>query len=111
MHAASPLPPFVQPRSSSSGVTRPETPGSGETYLLAGEMHLNVGVHQVSVLSYEGLLDVSHDAGVHLGKALRAVDLHVILGPLPLGWDALWKQQVSARRHKPVGSLVNLTRL
>lgn len=66
-----------------------KTRGCGESYLLPGEMHLNVGVHQVSVLSYEGLLDVSHDAGVHLGEALCAVDPHVILSPLPLGRDAL----------------------
>lgn len=69
-------------------------------------MHLDVGVHQVSVLSYEGLLDISHDAGVHLGKPLSAVDLHIILSPLPLCWDTLWEQEVSAYRHKPVELLI-----
>lgn len=66
-------------------------------------MHLNVGVHQVSVVSYEGLLDVSHDAGIHLGKALSTVDPHVILSPLPLCRDTLWEQEVSAHGHRPVG--------
>lgn len=69
---------------------RPEPRGCGESYLLTGEMHLNIGVHQVPVLSYEGLLDVSHYAGIHLGEALCAVDPHMILSPLPLGRDPLW---------------------
>lgn len=69
-------------------------------------MHLDVGVHQISVLSYEGLLDISHDAGVHLGKPLSAVDLHIIPSPLPLCWDTLWEQEVSAARRKPLGLLI-----
>lgn len=69
------------------------------TYFLPRKMHLNIGVHQVSVLSYEGLLHVSHDAGVHFGKSLSAVDLYVKLGPLPLCWDALREQKVPANIH------------
>lgn len=74
-------------------------------------MHLDVGVHQVSVLSYKGFLDISHDAGVHLGEPLGAVDLHIILSPLPLCWDTLWEQEVSASRHKPAALLIYLTSL
>lgn len=72
------------------------------TYFLAREMHLDVGVHQVSVLPDEGLLHVGHDAGVHLREALGSVDPHVELGPLPLCRDALRQQKVpaSARRQK-----------
>lgn len=77
-------------------------------YFLSGEMHLDVRIHQVSVFSDEGLLDISHDAGVHLGKPLSAVDFHIILSPLPLCWDTLWEQEVSAYRHKPVGLLIYL---
>lgn len=57
-------------------------------------MHLNIGVHQVPVLSDEGLLHVGHDAGVHLRESLCPVDLNVELGPLPLCWDALRQQEV-----------------
>lgn len=89
-----------------SGILKTETRGCGESYFLSGEMHLHVGVHQVSVLSYEGLLDVSHDGGVHLGKPLSAVDLHVILSPLPLRWDPLREQEVPAPRHRPGGLLL-----
>lgn len=74
-------------------------------------MHLNIGVHQVSVLPYEGLLDIGHNAGIHLGKPLSTVDLHIILSPLPFCWDSLWEEEISAHRHKPVGLLVYLTSL
>ena len=71
-------------------------------YFLPGELHLNVGVDQVSVLSYKGLLHISHDAGVHFGKSLGTVDLHIEPGPLPLCRDALREQEVpgNERRHK-----------
>lgn len=69
-------------------------------YLLARKMHLDVRVHQVSVLPDEGLLHVRHDAGVHLREALGAVDLHVELGPLPLCRDALRQQKVPASAQR-----------
>lgn len=55
---------------------------------------MNIGINQVLVFSYEGLLHVSHDAGVHSGESLCSVDLQVIPGPLSLGWDALRYQEV-----------------
>ena len=38
----------------------------GGPHLLASKLHLDIGVHQVSALPDEGLLDVGHDVGVHL---------------------------------------------
>lgn len=69
-------------------------------HLLARKMHLDVGVHQVSVLADEGLLHVGHDAGVHLREALGTVDLHVELGPLPLCRYALRQQKVPASAQR-----------
>lgn len=64
--------------------------GCEGTYFLARKMHLDVRVHQVSVLSNKGLLHICHDAGVHFRESLCAVDPYVELGPLSLCRDALW---------------------
>lgn len=72
----------------------------GGTYFLSGKLHLNVGVHQVSVLAYESLLHICHDAGVHFRKSLGAVDPHIKPSPLPLCWDALREQEVPANKQR-----------
>lgn len=69
-------------------------------YLLPGELHLYVGIHQVLVLPDEGLLHVGHDAGVHPGQTLGPVDLQVVAGPLALGGDPLWQEQVTATTNR-----------
>ena len=59
-------------------------------HLLASKLHLDIGVHQVSTLPDERLLDVGHDVGVHLRQAFGPVDLHVEPGPLSLHRHPLW---------------------
>lgn len=60
------------------------------THLLPGKLHLDVGVHQVPILPDKGLLDIGHNAGVHLGQALSPEDPHIEPGPLALRWNPLW---------------------
>jgi len=69
-------------------------------HLLPGEQHLYVGIHQVLVVPDEGLLHVGHDAGVHPGQTLGPVDLQVVAGPLALGGDPLWQEQVTATTNR-----------
>ena len=85
--------------------TAEEIAGRGGTYFLPSKLHLNVGVHQVPVLSYEGLLHIRHDAGVHFRESLSAIDLHIKPRPLPLCWDALGEQEVSGNNTKLIQRL------
>ena len=70
------------------------------SHLLPSELHLNVGIHQVLVVPYEGLLHVGHDAGVHPRQPFGPVDLQVVTSPRALRRDPLWKQQVTAARGR-----------
>lgn len=58
-------------------------------------MYLDIRIHQVFVFSYEGFLDIGHDAGVHPGESLGSVDLQVVASPLSLCRYALWYQEIA----------------
>lgn len=85
--------------------------GCGGNYFLPSKLHLNIGVDQVSVLSNKGLLDISHDAGVHFRKALCTVDLHIKPCPLPLCWDALWEKEVPTKQTLTQNSFRDMVEL
>ena len=70
------------------------------SHLLPSELHLYVGVHQVLVVPYEGLLHVGHDAGVHPRQPLGPVDLQVVPRPLALRRNPLWEQQITVARGR-----------
>lgn len=67
------------------------------TCLLPSKLYLDIRIHQVFVFSYEGLFDVGHDAGVHLGESFSSVDFQVVTSPLSLRRHPVGNQQVSGR--------------
>lgn len=65
------------------------------TYHLFKEADDNVWVYESCVVSYEGLGDVGHDAGVVAWKAFGSINLQKETRPGSLGGETFWYQKVS----------------
>lgn len=61
----------------------------------------NIWVYECCVFSYEGLGDISHDAGVVAGKAFSSIHLHTETSPWSFRRKPLWNQQVPEDDNKP----------
>lgn len=71
--------------------------GNSLLYLLPSELHLDIRINQVLIFSYEGLLDIGHDAGVHPWEALGSVDLQIVTSPLSLCRHTFRQQEVPGK--------------
>lgn len=67
------------------------------TYHLFEEADDNIWVYESCVVSYEGLGDVGHDAGVVAWKAFGSIHFQKETCPGSLGGETFWYQKVSGK--------------
>lgn len=61
-----------------------------------------IWVYECCVVSYEGLGDIGHDAGVVAWKAFSSIYLHKETSPGSLRGKTFWYQQVPEKKKKGI---------